>query len=93
MSARRRRRREARFDLMARGPTTFRQRDVTAAIKAAGAAGLLVARVEIDKSGKIIIVTGTQQEQTTRQCELDQELADFEAKHEDRAQGHPQGKI
>jgi hypothetical protein len=78
---------------MARGCSTFRQRDVTAAIKAAGAAGLLVARVEIDKSGKIVIVTGAQQEQITTQCELDRELAEFEAKHEDPPQGHPQGKI
>jgi hypothetical protein len=68
---------------MARAPTTFRQRDVTAAIKAASAAGLLVARVEIDKSGKIVIVTGAQQEQITTQSELDRELAEFEAKHED----------
>jgi hypothetical protein len=70
---------------MARGPTTFRQRDVTAAIKAAAAAGLLVARVEIDKSGKIVIVTGAQQEQITTQSALDLELAEFEASHEDRA--------
>jgi hypothetical protein len=68
---------------MARGPTTFRQRDVTAAIRAAGAAGLLVARVEIDKSGKIVIVTSAQQEQITTESELDRELAEFEAKHED----------
>ena len=43
---------------MARGPTTFRQRDATAAIKAARAAGLEVARVEIGKDGKIVIITG-----------------------------------
>jgi hypothetical protein len=43
---------------MARGPTTFRQRDVAAAIKAAKSAGIEVARVEIGKDGKIVIVTG-----------------------------------
>jgi len=41
-----------------RGPATFRQRDVTAAVKAATAAGLDIARVEIDKTGKIILITG-----------------------------------
>ena len=41
---------------MSRGPTTFRQRDVTAAIKAAKAAGLDVARIEVDKAGKIVVV-------------------------------------
>lgn len=43
---------------MARGPTTFRQRDATALIKAARAAGVEVARVELDKDGKIILVAG-----------------------------------
>ena len=39
---------------MARGSCTFRQRDVTAAVKAAIAAGVNIARVEIDREGKII---------------------------------------
>jgi len=42
---------------MSRGPQTFRQRDVAAAIRAAKAAGLEVARVEIDRAGKIVLVT------------------------------------
>jgi hypothetical protein len=42
---------------MARGPTTFRQRDVIAAVKAVTAAGYDVLRVEVDKSGKIVVVT------------------------------------
>ena len=42
---------------MSRVPQTFRQRDVAAAIKAAKAAGLEVARVEVDKTGKIVVVT------------------------------------
>jgi hypothetical protein len=43
---------------MSRGPATFRQRDLTAAVKAMRAAGCEVARVEIGKDGKIIVVTG-----------------------------------
>jgi hypothetical protein len=44
---------------MSRGPSTFRQRDVAAAAKAAKAAGLEVHRVEIDKAGRIVLVTST----------------------------------
>jgi hypothetical protein len=43
---------------MARTPSTFRQQDVTRAVKAVAAAGVGIARVEIDKAGKIVIVTG-----------------------------------
>ncbi len=46
---------------MSRGPSTFRQRDVTAAVKAVVAAGVEVARVEIDKEGKIVVVPGKPQ--------------------------------
>ena len=43
---------------MARGKLTFRQRDVTRAVKAVRAAGVPIARVEVDNSGKIVVVTG-----------------------------------
>jgi hypothetical protein len=42
---------------MARGPCTFKQRDVTRALRAAVAAGVQVSRFEIDKDGRIIVVT------------------------------------
>jgi hypothetical protein len=42
---------------MSRAPTTFRQRDVTAAVKAVTAAGYEVLRVEVDKQGRITVVT------------------------------------
>jgi hypothetical protein len=49
---------------MSRGPSTFRQQDVTRALRAAVAAGLHVAGFKIDpQSGKIEVVTGEAQAQ------------------------------
>ena len=42
---------------MSRGQQTFKQRDVTKALKAAVKAGIAIERFEIDKNGKIVIVT------------------------------------
>ena len=41
---------------MARGKCAFRQSDLTRAFKAARAAGVVVARYEIAKDGRIIVV-------------------------------------
>jgi hypothetical protein len=43
---------------MSRSPSTFRQTDLTRAIKAARNAGVEVTRAEIAKDGKIIIIIG-----------------------------------
>jgi hypothetical protein len=44
---------------MTRGPCTFRQQDLTRALKATVAAGIEVERIEIDATtGRIVIVTG-----------------------------------
>jgi len=42
---------------MSRGQHTFKQSDVTRALKATVKAGIAVERVEIDKNGKIVVVT------------------------------------
>lgn len=43
---------------MSRAPSTFKQRDVAAAIRAARQAGIEVARIEVTKDGKIVIISG-----------------------------------
>ena len=52
---------------LARGPLTFRQRDVVAVAKAAQAAGLSVYRIEIDKAGRIVLVTSAAEAERQRQ--------------------------
>jgi hypothetical protein len=44
---------------MSRGQQTFRQSDLTKALRATAKAGIAIARVEIDKTGKIVVVTAT----------------------------------
>jgi hypothetical protein len=41
---------------MSRGPSTFRQQDVTRLIKAAKAGGVDIARIEVDTAAKKIII-------------------------------------
>jgi hypothetical protein len=43
---------------MARGQCTFKQSDVTKAVKAVVASGLGVARVEVDRDGRIVVFPG-----------------------------------
>lgn len=62
-----------------RRASTFRQHDVTRAIRAVTAAGVGIARVEIGLDGKIVVVTQTRP--AFQQDELDRELAEFEGRH------------
>ena len=63
---------------MSRAPATFRQSDITRAIRAARKAGVENVRVEIAKDGRIVIVTGGAQ---PVQDDLDRELEQFRARH------------
>jgi hypothetical protein len=60
---------------MARAPSTFRRQDVTRAVKAVAAAGVHIARVEIDKTGKIIIIPGDSQPVEPAGYDLDNWIA------------------
>lgn len=42
---------------MSKAPSTFRQRDMSAAVKAVKAAGCVVSRVIVDKQGRIVVET------------------------------------
>jgi hypothetical protein len=54
-----------------RPPSTFRQQDITRAVRAVAAAGVHIGRVEIDKSGKIVIVTGGAKAELSELAPLD----------------------
>ena len=57
---------------MARAPSTFRQQDVTRAVKAVSAAGVHIARIEIDKTGKIVIITPNTPDQPGKMMEANE---------------------
>jgi hypothetical protein len=57
---------------MSRGPHTFRQGDVTRAVKTVRAAGVEVRRVEVDKAGRIIVHTAKQDENQTPEGEANE---------------------
>lgn len=64
---------------MGRPRSSFRQADVTRAVKAVAAAGVGIAQVEIGRDGKIVVVT--LQSAASPQDDLDRELAEFEVHH------------
>jgi hypothetical protein len=57
---------------MGRAPSTFRQQDVTRAVKAVTAAGVHIARIEIDKSGKIVIITADEPDRLNKVTEANE---------------------
>jgi hypothetical protein len=59
---------------MSRAPLTFRRRDIVAAVKAIETAGLPVARVEICKDGKIVVIIGSPATAPTPENEWDSVL-------------------
>jgi hypothetical protein len=65
---------------MARAPSTFRQAEVTKAVRAVRMAGVDIARVEIATDGRIVIFT-TAEVQAAVQDDLDRELEEFCARH------------
>jgi hypothetical protein len=60
-----------------RARCTFRQKDLTRALRGAQAAGVEVQQVEIAPDGRIILVTG----KSVPVDALDRELAEFEVRH------------
>jgi hypothetical protein len=72
------RRNDSRGADVARGPLTFRQQDVTRALRAAVAAGLDVKGYEIDKAGKIVVIIGKPEEPTGAGNPWDSVVADLD---------------
>jgi hypothetical protein len=60
--------------MVPRGPCTFRQRDVTAAVKAVEKAGCAVGRVEVHNDGKIVVVPTIAGAEHKPETELDKWL-------------------
>ena len=64
---------------MARRPCTFKQQDLTRALRGAIAAGITIQRVEIEAAKFTIFASAIESPQSF-EAELDQELAVIEAK-------------
>lgn len=64
---------------MPRRPALFKQHDLTRAVRGAIDGGVEIQRIEIDPNGKIVLITGHKPK--SDDDELDQELAEFEARH------------
>jgi hypothetical protein len=67
---------------VSRTAAIFRQSDVTRAVRAVRAAGLDVYRTEIAPDGRIVIIHHLERKSEPT-SELDLELAEFEARHDD----------
>jgi hypothetical protein len=61
----------------------FRQSDLTRALKGAIAAGIKISAVEIDLAGKIVIMTGPNEQAASASA-----LDEWMCKHADQAQGN-----
>jgi hypothetical protein len=67
---------------MSRGANTFRQGDVTRAIRGAERAGLKVRRAEVRTDGSIVLdFNGAPIVMSGTVDDLDRELSEFEARH------------
>lgn len=59
---------------MSKGVQTFRQSDLTKALKGAAAGGIKVTRVEIDRSGKIVVIAGREPDTDADKAETPEDL-------------------
>jgi hypothetical protein len=66
---------------VSRGPQTFRQRDLAAALRACAAGGREVARVEISKDGKIVVVQSQSPSPSIPPVTTEREQCDRPAHH------------
>jgi hypothetical protein len=71
---------------MPKGLLTFKQMDLRRAIKAFQKLGLPIARAEIDRDGKIVVVVGEGKAQDSA-TDLERWLASKRAKHADTSEG------
>ena len=55
---------------MPRSPCSFRETDVRRAIRATRSCGIEISRVEIDKTGTIVVVSGPQKEKVDEAGEV-----------------------